>query len=437
MSSTTNNEELLCGTEHDPKTSPGNGRFDPFDGFFDNGRFRLDQLPDYLQTERARRWFDVVGWGVENGLYTYQQPLAGRSGPHVRVDGKELLMMSSYDYLGLIGHPAIERAAVDAVEQYGTGSGGVRFLTGTTELHCELERELAEFKGTEASVTFTSGYLANVGVITALVGPRDRVILDSRSHRSIVDGCQLARVPFRFFLHNDPASLKSKLGAAPCDGRTLIVVEGTYSMDGDICCLPEIVRLKREYGAMLMVDEAHSFGVLGATGRGVDEHFGIATDEVDIWMGSLSKAIPANGGFLAASRALVIYLQHEVAPFVFSAALCPAAAATACAALRVLQAEPSRLETVRRNAHVLRSGLAELGYDTAESETPIVPVVIGDDVATWKAARRLLDEDVLATPIVFPAVAPKACRLRLCAMASHTENDLEQALNAFEALAAC
>lgn len=437
MSSTTNNEKLFCETKQDPRTSPGNGGHDPFDGFFDEGRFRPDQLPGCLQTDRARRWFDVVGWGVESGLYTYQLPLAGRSGPRVRVDGKELLMMSSYDYLGLIGHPAIERAAVEAVERYGTGSGGVRFLTGTTELHCKLERELAEFKGTEASVTFTSGYLANVGVITALVGPRDRVILDSRSHRSIVDGCQLARVPFRFFLHNDPASLKSKLDAAPSDGRTLIVVEGTYSMDGDICCLPDIVRLKREYGAVLMVDEAHSFGVLGATGRGVDEHFGIAAGAVDIWMGSLSKAIPANGGFLAASRALVIYLQHEVAPFVFSAALCPAAAATARAALKVLQAEPSRLETVRRNAHALRSGLAELGYDTADSETPIIPVVIGDNVATWKAARRLLDEDVLATPIVFPAVAPKACRLRLCAMASHTENDIEQALNAFEALAAC
>jgi len=437
MPSAANREKPFRETEQGRGTFRGNGRPDPFEGFFDDGRCRPGQLPDYLQTDRARRWFDVVSWGVESDLYTYQQPLAGRSGPRVRVGDKELLMMSSYDYLGLIGHPSIERAAVEAVERYGTGSGGVRFLTGTTELHCKLERELAAFKGTEASITFTSGFLANVSVITALVGPRDRVILDSRSHRSIVDGCRLARTPFRFFLHNDPASLESKLRTGPFDGRTLIVVEGTYSMDGDICPLPDIVRLKREYGAMLMVDEAHSFGVLGATGRGVDEHFGIAPDEVDIWMSSLSKAIPANGGFLAASRALVIYLQHEVAPFVFSAALCPAAAAAALAALKVLQAEPSRLETVRRNADVLRSGLAELGYDTAESETPIVPAVIGDDVATWKAARRLLDEGVLATPIVFPAVAPNACRLRLCAMASHTECDMEQALNAFEALAAC
>jgi hypothetical protein len=269
--------------------------------------------PDHLDAARARRWFETLGWGVETGHYTYQQPLQGRSGPRVVVGGQELLLISAYDYLGLIGHPAIEEAAVEAVRQFGTGSGGVRLLTGTTELHRRLEREIAAFKGTEAAVTLSSGYLANVGLIPAVVGRADRILLDARVHRSLVDGCRVAGVPYHFFVHNDPAALEEKL-AEGRGARTLIAVEGVYSMDGDICPLPEIVDLKRRYGAALLVDEAHSFGVLGATGRGVDEHFGVAAGEVDFWTGSLSKAVPANGGFIAGSAAHILYLQHEAGP---------------------------------------------------------------------------------------------------------------------------
>jgi len=307
----------------------------------------------------------------------------------------------------------------------------VRLLTGTTQLHCQLEQELAAFKGTEAALTFTSGYLANLGVIAALLQPQDRVIVDARAHRSVVDGCQLARAQLRSFRHNDVASLRRKLEQDPRPGRTLIVVEGVYSMDGDICPLPEIVELKKAYGAMLLVDEAHSFGVLGASGRGVHEHFGIPADAVDLWMGSLSKAIPANGGFLAASRAMIVYLQHEAAPFMFSAALCPAAAAAARAALKVIDAEPWRQEVLRRNANILRQGLRDLGYDTGNSATPIVPVVLNDDVAAYRLARRLYDEGILASAIVSPAVPLGTARLRLCAMATHTEHDLTEALRAF------
>jgi len=386
--------------------------------------------PVYLDPARARRWFETIGWGVETGHYTYQQPLEGRSGPRVRVDGQELLLISAYDYLGLIGHPAIERAAVEAIRQFGTGPGGVRLLTGTTELHRRLEQEIAAFKGTEAAVTVSSGYLANVGLIPAVVGRADRILLDARAHRSLVDGCRIAGVPYHFFAHNDPAALEEKL-AEGRGARALVVVEGVYSMDGDVCPLPEIVDLKKRYGATLLVDEAHSFGVLGKGGRGVDEHFGLWVHEVDFWTGSLSKAVPANGGFIAGAAADLLYLQHAAAPYVFSSALCPAAAASALAALEVIRAEPERIADVRRNAESLRGGLKELGFDTGASASPVIPVIFGDDLTTWRVARRLLDAGIWATAVVAPAVPRGAARLRLCATAGHTPADIDEVLRAF------
>jgi 8-amino-7-oxononanoate synthase len=345
-----------------------------------------------------------------------------------------MLMLSSYDYLGLIGHPAIERAAVEAVQHYGTGTGGVRLLTGTNALHCGLERDLAAFKGTEAAITFSSGYTASLAVVSALFGPRDRVIVDERSHRSVIDACRLAGVPLRRFAHNDPDSLEHELKRVGSGTRTLVVVEGAYSMDGDTCPLPAIVELKNRYGAFLMVDEAHSFGVLGATGRGIDEQWGLDPSEADIWMGSLSKAIPANGGFVAGRREAMIYLQHGGAPFMFSAALCPAAAGAARAALQVLRAEPERLARMRCNAVRLREGLRALGYDTGRSETPIVPVVQGDNEAAFRLARSLFDRGIIATAVIPPAVPRGAARLRLCATAAHTPADIDEALAAFGAL---
>jgi glycine C-acetyltransferase len=385
---------------------------------------------DHLDAARARRWFQTLGWGVESGHYTYQQPIQGRSGPRVVVNGRELLLVSAYDYLGLIGHSVIERAAVEAVRQFGTGTGGVRLLTGTTELHRRLEREIAAFKGTEAAVTLSSGYLANVGLIPAIVGRADRILLDARAHRSLVDGSRIAGVPYQFFAHNDPAALEEKL-AEGRKARALIAVEGAYSMDGDICPLPEIVELKKRYGATLLVDEAHSLGVLGETGRGVDEHFGVPTGEVDFWTGSLSKAVPSNGGFIAARAAEVLYLQHEAAPHVFSSALCPAAAGAALGALEVIRAEPRRIAAARRSAALLRGGLRELGFDTGASASSIVPVLFGDDLIAWRAARHLLDAGIWATAVVAPAVPRGAARLRLCATAAHTDDDIAEALRAF------
>ncbi len=415
-----------------PPVAPGD---DVFDGFFRRAEAVPALRGGLLDLERARQWLDLVGWGSRAGLYTYQAPLGGRSGPRATVRGRPMLMLSAYDYLGLIGDSRIERAAVDAVRAYGTGTGGVRLLTGTTELHRELEREIASFKGTDDALAFTSGYMATLGVISALFGPGDLVVVDSRIHRSVLDACLVARVPVSRFGHNDPESLEQVLRHRRRGQRTLVVVEGIYSMDGDVCPLPAIVDLRRRYGVHLMVDEAHSFGVLGATGRGVDEHHGVAASDVDIWMGSLSKAIPSTGGFLAGGRELMIYLQHGAAPFMFSAALCPAAAAAAREALRVLAAEPERLTRLRRNADHLRDGLADLGYDTGWSESPVIPVILGDNEAAFRLARSLLDLGIVASAVIPPAVPRGGSRLRLCATAAQTPGDLDLALDAFARLA--
>jgi glycine C-acetyltransferase len=407
-------------------------RLDPFDGFF-RGRGPAPGPADgLLDLPAVRRWFALLAWGDEEGLYTYQIPLEGRTGSRVSVLGRSRLMLSSYDYLGLVGHPAVEEAAVAAVRTYGTGTGGVRMLTGTTALHRDLEREIAAFKEVEAALTFGSGYLANLAVVAALFGPRDRVLLDAGAHRSLHDACALARVPATTFPHNDMAALERALRRAPAGRRTLIAVDGLYSMDGDLCPLPELVELRRRHGAFLLVDEAHALGVLGAAGRGVHEHFGVAAGEVDVWTGSLSKAVPSNGGFLAGRRDLIVYLQHAAAPFWFSAALGPAAAGAALEALRVARREPERLDAMRRNAAALRAGLRARGYDTGSSTSAIVPVLLGEEAAAWRLARRLFDEGVLVSAVVHPAVPRGAARLRLCATAAQSAADLDAALDAFE-----
>jgi len=387
-------------------------------------------LARILDHEPARRWLELVEGAVADDLYTYQQPLPGRSGPRVEVDGREMLMLSSYDYLGLIGHPEVEAAAVAALRTHGTGSGGVRLLTGTLDIHRELERRLAAFKGTERAIVLTSGYLAALGAIPALMGPRDLVLADGAAHRSTLEGCRLAGCALRRFRHDDPDSLERELRRAEPRRRVLIVVEGLYSMDGDICSLPEIVELKERYGAFLMVDEAHSFGTLGASGRGVDEHHGVPADSVDLWMGSLSKALPSSGGYLAGARRLVSYLEHGAAPFMFSAALCPAAAGAALGGLEILAREPERAAAARSHGAFLRRGLREMGFDTGRSEGPIVPVILEHQGRALQVARALRERGVLASAIIHPAVPRGQARLRLCATAAHTLGDLEEGLAA-------
>lgn len=403
---------------------------DPFNGFFSlesTTRFGKNDLLD----ARARRVFDMTARACEAGVYPYQIPLEGRSGPWVVADGRELLLLSSYDYLGLLGDPRVDEGAINAIRKYGAGTGGARMLTGTTDLHRELEEEIAAFKGTDTALTFSSGYAANLAALSALLAPQDRVILDSFSHRSLVDACRLAGVSLQRFRHNDPESLVQELRSGSPANRTLIVVDGVYSMDGDICRLPEIIEIKKEFGCFLMVDESHALGVIGETGRGTDEHFDIPLSDIDLWTGSMAKAIPSTGGYIAASEELAIFLQHAASPYVFSAALCPPAAGAALAGLRILRAQPERLACLKRSADFLRDGLRRLGYDVGLSETPIIPVILGDDPTAAILARRLRDLGIFVAPVMFPAVPLGSARLRLCVTAAHSHECLQIALDAF------
>ena len=385
----------------------------------------------FLLDGEARRWSRLIDQA--ESYEVLQRTLEAKSGPHTVIEGREFVVISAYDYLGLIGHPLIDAAAARAIEEFGTGTGGVRLLTGTNSLHTELERDLAAFKGTEAAMTFSSGFLANIAVITTLMGPRDRVILDECCHRSIRDACRMADASVVRFLHNDVADLEKKL-RQPARGRTLIVIEGIYSMDGDICPLPEIVEMKERFGAFLMVDEAHAIGVLGPTGRGTQDHFGMPSVGVDIWMGSLSKAIPASGGFLAGDAALIRFLRYVASPYVFSAALTPASTAAARAALEVMLNEHDRHRRLADNAEFLRGSLNRMGFDTGTSTTPVIPVLLRNEEHTLRAARTLFEAGILATPVCFPAVPRGAARLRLCASAGHDRDTLDVVLRAFAAL---
>lgn len=295
-----------------------------------------------------------------------------------------------------------------------------------------MEQALAEFKGTEAAVTFTSGYAANLAVISALFGPADRVITDTLSHRSLSDACRMAGVQVQRFEHNNMASLRHELENGPEANRTLIVSDGVFSMDGDIACLPELIAVKKEYDCFLLMDEAHASGMLGRHGRGSDEHFEVPTEDVDIWTGSLAKSVPSNGGFAAVSQRVAIFLQHASSPFIFSAAMAPASAAAVCEGLKILKQEPERVARLNDNATFLREGLQSLGYDTGLSQTAVIPVVLGDDPRTALFARKLRDHGVLVSPVLFPAVAQGAARLRLCVTAAHTLEHLQFALDAFE-----
>src|ERR1700744_1011204 len=327
-----------------------------FQDFFAEKRHDSYKKHDLIDT-RGRRLFENAARACAHDAYPFQAPLSTRPGPLVEMDGHRMLMLSSYDYLGLIGDSRVDEAAIAAIRKYGTGTGGVRLLTGTLDIHKELEESLAEFKGTEAAITYTSGYAANLAVISALLGPADRVIADALSHRSLMDACRLAGVQVQKFNHNDPASLRYQLENGPEANRTLIISDGVFSMDGDIACLPDLIALKKEFDCFLLMDESHASGVLGRHGRGTDEHFNIPTTEVDIWTGSLAKAIPSNGGVLGGSQRLAIFLQHASAPFIFSGAMAAPSIAAIKEALAVLKDEPERVNCVQRNAQFLRSGL--------------------------------------------------------------------------------
>jgi 8-amino-7-oxononanoate synthase len=410
---------------------------DPFLGYFES-RAVDEILPEgsLLDHPNVRRWFELFSAGLPHSLYTYQLPLTVASGPDSAALGRDLVMFSSYSYLGLIGHPRIGAAVNAAVERFGTSTGGVRLLTGTLELHHELEHELAQLLGQEGAATFASGYDANIAAITSLFGPGDVAILDQYAHQSIHDGVRMAGCESRRFRHNDMSDLERRLRQSRKRGarRVLVAVDSVFSMDGDQAPIAELVALKEKYGAFLLVDEAHALGAVGATGRGICEEQNIDPASIDILTGSLSKGIPSSGGFVAGSRGLKIYIQHGSAPYMFSAAMTPANAAAALESLRILQEEPQHMASLRANTAVMRDGLRGLGFDIGASTTPVLPLLLGDEWRAYRVARELLEQGIFVSAVVFPAVSPGQARLRLCSTAAHRPQHFQRL---FDALAGC
>ncbi len=372
-----------------------------------------------------------LDWAREAGLYFYLQAAEAVNGAWVTIKGREMLMFASYGYLGLLGHPKINAAAKAAIDEFGSGTHGVRVLAGTTRLHVELEEKIAEFKNAEAAIAYSSGYVTNLATVSTLVGRNDVVICDKLNHASIVDGCLLSRATFRRFEHNNMEKLEQELIKAGPNVSKLVVVDAVFSMDGDIINLPEVVRLCQKYGAMLMVDEAHSLGVLGETGHGIEEHFGLG-NVVDVKMGTLSKTIPSVGGYVAGKKDLVEYLKHSARAFVFSAALPPPAAAAAKTAFEVIEEEPERIKQLQANVNYFLDGLHERGFDTLNSETPIVPIVCGEDERALMMTKLAQEQGIFVLPVLPPAVPYNTSRLRANVTAAHSFDEIKRALDVFE-----
>jgi glycine C-acetyltransferase len=364
----------------------------------------------------------------EQNLYFFEPVISEHDDAWVVVEGKRMLMLGSYEYLGLLGHKHLKETAIAAIEKFGTGHHGVRLLAGTTTVHKELEARLASFMRSEASIVYSSGFVTNFATISALVGPGNCVIGDQWNHASIIDGCKMSGAEFLEFDHNDIGSLAEKLSQT--DGRrTLVVVDAVFSMDGDIIDLPPVIELCRKYNAMLMVDEAHSVGVLGKTGHGIQEHFNLNDDDIDIKMGTLSKTLAGCGGFVAGKEEIITYLRHHARGYIFSGALPSGQASVAIAALDVLEQEPEMVEKLRINQKHYLSGLKALGFDTAKSVTPIVPLMGRNNEITLEMTRICRSEGLLVIPVCYPAVPMDAPRLRTCVSAIHTKEDIDFALD--------
>lgn len=369
---------------------------------------------------------------IELGVYPYFRALSDSEGTTATFEGKEVVMIGSNNYLGLTTDPRVRAAAADALNRYGTSVTGSRFLNGTLELHLELDRRLANFVGKEAALVFATGYQTNVGTISAIVGKGDYVIIDKDAHACIVDGCMLSRGEMKRFRHNDITSLEKVLAELPAEAGKLVIVDGVYSMGGDIAPLPEIVAICKRYGARIMVDDAHGIGVTGQ-GRGTAAHYGI-TDDIDLIMGTFSKSFASIGGFIAGSKDVVHYIQHHARALIFSAALPAPAAAAALAALDIMEKEPERVACLWENADYMRDNLRAIGYDIGQSNTPIIPVIVRDQFRTLLAWRALIEEGVYTNPVIPPGVPPNLSLLRTSYMATHTREQLDRALAAFRAI---
>src|SRR3954471_351030 len=368
------------------------------------------------------------------GTYFHLRVLEDEQAPECTFDGKHVINLASNNYLGLTTHPKLREAALDATKKYGVGSGAVRTIAGTMKLHMELEEKIAKFKNVEACVVFQSGFTANAGTVSAILGKEDFIISDELNHASIIDGCRLSRAKILVFRHKDIAHAEEQLASVKDQpGRKLLISDGVFSMDGDIGPLPGLCDAAEKYGAIMMVDDAHSSGVLGRNGRGTIDHFNVH-GRVDIQVGTLSKAIGALGGYVCGSRDLIEFLYHRARPFLFSTGHPPSVTATCIAAFDVLQNEPERIERLWKNTKFFKKELGSLGFNiggvnTPASETPITPIIIGDGKLTMEFSRQLFKEGVLGTGIAFPTVPEGKARIRTIMSATHTREELEKALD--------
>ncbi|MDW8308963.1 MAG: aminotransferase class I/II-fold pyridoxal phosphate-dependent enzyme [Verrucomicrobiales bacterium] len=384
-------------------------------------------LPPDLPIFQKVRDFTAPARARAAGLYPYFRMISSAQDTEVIINGRKVLMLGSNSYLGLTNHPKVKEAAIAAVKRYGTGCAGSRFLNGTLQIHIELEQALARLVKKEAVLLYSTGFQVNLGVISALVGRGDYVLADKSDHASIVDGCMLAPGEFIRFAHRDMAALERRLSTLEPDAGKLIVVDGVFSMEGDIVQLPELCRIAQKHRAAVMVDDAHAIGVLGENGAGTPSHFGL-TDQVHLIMGTFSKSLASLGGFIAGDAATIDFLKHQSRALIFSASMSPANAAAVLAALEIMISEPERIQRLWQNTRRMKEGLLSLGFNLGDSETPVLPVYCGDLLTAFRMTKRLEEEGVFVNPVVPPAVAPGRELIRISLMATHTDAQIDFAL---------
>ena len=379
---------------------------------------------DLFKKCEAKANYDVA---KEMGVYPYFHELTTGQDTKVVMEGVETIMIGSNNYLGLTSHPEVIKAGVEALEKYGTGCSGSRFLNGTLDIHTKLEQELAEFLNKEAVVTFSTGFQSNLGIISAIAGRNDVILCDKENHASIYDACRLSFAQMLRYKHSDMEDLERLLKTISEDKGILIVTDGVFSMSGEICKLPEIVKLARKYGARVMVDDAHGLGVLGEHGRGTAEHFGLE-DEVDIYMGTFSKSLASLGGYMASTKRVIEYVKHTSRPYIFSASITPASVACARKSLEILKREPERVKNLHDISCYMRDGLKKNNINIIESETPIIPIYTYDDVKTFVACKLLLERGVYVNPVVSPATPVGQSLLRTSYTSTHTKEQMDYAI---------
>lgn len=378
-----------------------------------------------LQTKLSQ--YDIPQKIMAAGLYPYFRVIESDQDTEVLINGKKVLMFGSNSYLGLTCHPKVKEAAIKAIEKYGTGCAGSRFLNGTLDIHIELEEKLARLVNKEAALCYSTGFQVNQGVISCVAGRNDYVLLDELDHASIIEGSRLTFARVLKFAHNDMHELERKLKRCEPDKIKLIVVDGIFSMEGDITNLPEIVRLSKKYNASIMVDDAHALGVLGKNGSGTADHFGL-TDQVDLIMGTFSKSMASLGGFIAADSSVINYIKHNSRSLIFSASMTPSSAASVLAAIDIMESEPERIDHLWALTKYAKDGFNAMGFDTGKTESPIIPLFIRDDMKALQMTHMLLDEGVFVNPVLPPAVPKEDCLIRFSLMATHTFKQVDTAL---------